>query len=159
MFRFLKKFAKPEAVKPTLEQPPLRRKVDTIVIHHSATPRGRHVTVAEIRKWHKKRGFVDIGYHEVIYIDGTAHKGRDINKIGAHVKGQNTGKIGICVIGDGRLGFEPAQLQALKERLRYYRNILPNVQIVGHNDLAKTLCPGFKVAKWLQKEANYVISV
>ena len=39
------------------------RKIDDIIIHCTATAEGRDVSVADIRRWHKARGFVDVGYH------------------------------------------------------------------------------------------------
>ena len=38
------------------------RKIDQIIIHCSATPEGRNVTVADIDRWHRARGFLGIGY-------------------------------------------------------------------------------------------------
>ena len=49
------------------------RKIDEIIIHCAATPEGKHFTVADIDAWHKKRGFKCIGYHFVIYLDGSVH--------------------------------------------------------------------------------------
>jgi hypothetical protein len=75
------------------------RKINEIIVHCSATPEGKDYSVADIRKWHIQRGFGDIGYHYVIYRDGTVHKGRSIGKIGAHTSGHNSYSIGICYIG------------------------------------------------------------
>ena len=45
------------------------RTINRIILHCTATPRGRHVTVSDIDRWHKARGFAGIGYHYVIYLD------------------------------------------------------------------------------------------
>ena len=47
------------------------RAVNEIIVHCSATPDGRPVTVQQIRQWHLQRKFADIGYHFVIYLDGS----------------------------------------------------------------------------------------
>ena len=132
----------------------IKRPVNLIVIHHSATPRGRPHSVEEIRKWHLARGFSDIGYHDVILIDGSIQEGRDREKAGAHAQGHNAHSIGICVVGDGRQGFEPAQWASLRALVRHYRRMCPGIEITGHRDLkgAATECPGFDVAAWLKKE-------
>ena len=39
------------------------RPIDSIIIHCSATPEGKHFTAADIRRWHKAQGWSDIGYH------------------------------------------------------------------------------------------------
>ena len=75
------------------------RPVRDIIIHCSATPEGRDYTVADITSWHRQRGFSTIGYHYVIYRDGSIHCGRNIDSVGAHCQGHNTGSIGICYIG------------------------------------------------------------
>ena len=65
------------------------RKIDDIIIHCTATAEGRDVSVADIRRWHKARGFVDVGYHYVVYLDGSVHEGRPLAQVGAHCRGHN----------------------------------------------------------------------
>lgn len=60
------------------------RKIDEIIVHCAATPEGKDYTVAQIDRWHKERGFDCIGYHYVIYRDGSVHKGRSEERQGAH---------------------------------------------------------------------------
>lgn len=130
--------------------------VTHIVVHYSATPRGQHVTVAEIDGWHRARGFAKIGYHKVVYLDGTVHNGRAESEIGAHVGGQNRGKIGICWIGGTEPGKPdvgvdtrtPAQTRALIRLIRDLLKRYPGARVVGHRDLAATQCPGFDVIPW-----------
>ncbi len=51
---------------------PIKRKINKIIVHCSATQEGRHIDVDEIRRWHVEgRGWSDIGYHYVVYLDGT----------------------------------------------------------------------------------------
>ena len=52
------------------------RKIDLIIIHCSATPEGKDFTTADIDRWHRQRGFASIGYHFVIYRNGSVHHGR-----------------------------------------------------------------------------------
>lgn len=58
------------------------RKIDKLIIHCSATPEGRAVSVKDIDKWHREKGYNGIGYHYVIGLNGEVWKGRDINLIG-----------------------------------------------------------------------------
>ncbi len=44
----------------------IMRKIDSIIIHCSATKAGQDFTVMDIDGWHRKRGFNGIGYHYVI---------------------------------------------------------------------------------------------
>lgn len=89
-----------------------------ITIHCSDTDNGKPVSIATIDAWHKKRGFKGIGYHYVIGVDGTVERGRPDLETGAHVKGENKGNIGICLIGRDR--YSQDQFYSL---LRVYRNL------------------------------------
>ncbi len=80
--------------------PPDMRSINQIIIHCSATPEGRDVTVDQIRRMHiQDNHWNDIGYHYVIYRDGSIHPGRPLAKEGAHTKNHNAHSIGICYIG------------------------------------------------------------
>lgn len=131
----------------------MKRTISMLVIHCSDS--GPNTTVEDIRKWHtdpppKGRGWKDIGYHYVIYPDGSIHKGRDENEIGAHCEGDNLFSVGICLIG--RTEFTQPQFDSLfalvvdlRERFGF-----SNASIFGHRDRpsgkrqGKT-CPNFNV--------------
>ncbi len=129
------------------------RKVNKIIIHCTATPEGREHDVADIRRWHLKRGFNDIGYHYLIHIDGTIEEGRPINKQGAHCSGQNRGSIGICYVGgmskdmkkakDTRTQAQRDSLIKLMHELIYKYN--KDMTIHAHHEYANKSCPSFNV--------------
>jgi len=133
------------------------RKIDKIIIHCSATKEGQHFTVEDIDQWHRARGFAKIGYHHVIYLDGSVHKGRDESLLGAHCLGHNATSIGICYIGGLDAEGKPkdtrteAQSQALKKLVGELRVRYPKATIHGHNEFAAKACPCFNV----KKEFNY----
>lgn len=126
------------------------RNIKEIIIHCADTPEGKDFTVDDIRKWHLQRGFSDIGYHYVIYRDGSVHNGRDVNVAGAHCTNHNSISIGICYIG-GReaVGTKPkdtrteAQKKALVDLLKSLKRIYPNATIHGHREFAAKACPSF----------------
>lgn len=119
------------------------------VIHHTATPRGRDVSAAEIREWHKQRGFRDIGYHMVIRLDGSIEHGRAWHDDGAHARGHND-DLGVALVGTGP-DFTPEQLQTLEAVCIFLVRYYPDGEIRGHKDLAATECPGFDVRHWLRE--------
>lgn len=126
------------------------RKINKIIVHCSATPEGREVTVEEIDKWHKANGWKGIGYHYVIYLDGSVHKGRDEKEVGAHCAGQNTNSIGVCYIGgveaDGKTPKDTrteAQKKSLLELLKKLKEKYPNATIHEHREFASKACPSF----------------
>lgn len=81
------------------------RKINTVVVHSSATPPEMDIGVEDIRRWHvEERGWSDIGYHYVIRRDGTLEMGRDLALAGAHARGYNAESIGICLVGGVKTG-------------------------------------------------------
>ena len=121
------------------------RTITLIVLHCSATKASQKVTVADIDRWHKARKWDGIGYHYVIYQDGSIHTGRPLEKKGAHVKDHNAHSIGICYIGgldsqghaaDTRTR---AQQQSLRELLTDLHLRFPRAIILGHRDLSPDL--------------------
>ena len=130
------------------------RDIDLIVIHHSAS--GLHTTVEDIDKWHRDRGWSQIGYHRVIESDGTVHDGRPVQIVGAHAKGSNQSSIGICVVGNNSKDTEKwtqEQEEALEKVVCYFIDLYPNAKVMGHRDTprAATECPGIDVAEWLEQ--------
>lgn len=129
------------------------RNINLIIVHCSATPEGRNVAVADIDRWHRERGFDGIGYHYVVYIDGSVHEGRPLNKVGAHCKGHNAHSIGICYIGGVDLNGKPkdtrtlAQKDALVNLLMRLKRRFPKAVIRGHRDFAAKACPSFDATK------------
>lgn len=128
------------------------RNINKIIIHCSATPEGRQVTVEEMRQWHLQKGWKDIGYHYVIYLDGTIHKGRPESVVGAHCSGYNKNSIGVCYIGgvakDGKTPKDTrteGQKRALIEIIKRLKRDYPNATLHGHNEFANKACPSFNV--------------
>ena len=125
------------------------RDIKEIIVHCSATPEDRNYTVEEIDRWHKNRGWSGIGYHYVIYLDGSIHKGRDVETIGAHCTGHNKNSIGVCYIGGCDTNMQPkdtrtdAQKESLIEILTSLKKRYPNAKIYGHRDFANKACPCF----------------
>ena len=132
------------------------RKINEIIIHCSATPEGKDFTVDDIRRWHLARKFADIGYHYVVYRDGSVHKGRAENLVGAHCLGHNANSIGICYIGgctaNGKYPKDtrtPQQKQALRQLVQQLLFVYPHASVHGHNEFANKACPSFNVQKEL----------
>lgn len=127
------------------------RKVKKLIVHCTATPEGREVSINQITRWHKERGFRTIGYHYVIALDGTIKKGRDISEVGAHCKGQNTNSIGISYVGglDHALNAKDtrtdSQKKAMTELIAELKEQFPGVTIHGHNEFSNKACPSFDV--------------
>lgn len=130
------------------------RIIKEIIVHCSATPEGKDFTVLDIKKWHLERGFSDIGYHYVVYRDGSINKGRDESKIGAHCTGHNSYSIGVCYVGgvakDGKTAKDTrtdAQKKSLLSLLRNLKMKYPQASIHSHRDYANKACPSFDATK------------
>ena len=134
------------------------RQIKSIILHCSALEYGDS---KQIKEWHLKRGFLDIGYHFVILngkrtkddytasIDGKIETGRPIEQTGAHCP-PNKNSIGICLIGNKDFTFPQYNaLQALIERLRERFGL---IEVKGHYEMpsgkkqGKT-CPNIDMTK------------
>lgn len=146
--------------------------LDYIVVHCSATPPGMDIGADEIRQWHLKRGWLDIGYHFVIRRDGTIEQGRPRDVQGAGARGYNHNSIHICLVGGVRRGrhkgnnsvgfvvkdvpennFTPEQFASLRKLI--FEELVPyapKAVVLGHRDLpgVKKACPCFDVREWIR---------
>ena len=127
------------------------REINKLIIHCSATPEGKDIKTETIRSWHVNGNhWTDIGYHYVIELDGSVHKGRDESTIGAHCSGQNANSIGVCYVGgvakDGKTPKDTrteAQKQSLIKLLKQLKQKYPKATIHGHSEYANKACPCF----------------
>ena len=131
-----------------------KRTIKELIVHCSATPEGKDYSVDTIRQWHLQRGFSDIGYHYIIYRDGSIHIGRDESIIGAHCTGHNTNSIGVCYIGgcasDGKTPKDTRtteQKQSLVKLLKDLKTKYAQASIHGHRDFSSKACPSFDATK------------
>lgn len=128
------------------------RVIKEIIVHCTATPEGKDYTVEDVRRWHVSppNNWSDIGYHYLVYRDGSVHKGRDVNVSGAHCTGHNTYSIGVCYVGGvSSLSGTPKdtrteeQKRAIVELLQDLRRLYPSAKIYGHRDFANKACPSY----------------
>lgn len=147
-----------------------------LVIHCTATPEGREVTAADIRRWHTSplsrggRGWRQVGYTDIIHLDGKVERLVDNNEdanvdpweVTNGAKGYNTVSRHIVYSGGMTRDMTKAKdtrTQAQRDAMRDYvidfRRRFPGVRIVGHNELAAKECPSFNVQKWLRQIGIY----
>lgn len=137
------------------DQPKTSRRIEEIIIHCTATPEGRDVSVSTIRGWHIGQGWKDIGYHWVVLLDGTVKPGRPESQVGSHVAGHNSGTLGVVYVGgvakDGKTPKDtrtPAQTMALLNHVKALIARYPTIKkVTGHNQYAAKACPSFDVRK------------
>ena len=139
-----------------------KRRIDEIIVHCTASREGQEQTVEQIRRDHTTpvskggRGWSDIGYQYVVYLDGTVHEGRNVDISGAHCVDHNAHSIGIAYVGgvENKPGVPYAQLKAKDTRtdaqkaslmalLMDLRKLYPKAKIYGHRDFARKDCPSF----------------
>lgn len=142
-----------------------------LVLHCTATPEGREVTAADIRRWHTSpvskggRGWKQVGYTDMIHLDGTVERlvanNEDANvdpwEITNGAKGYNAVSRHVVYAGgcarDGKTPKDtrtPVQLKAMEAYVKDFHKRFPGVCIIGHNEVAAKACPSFDVQKWLK---------
>jgi len=131
------------------------RTINKIIIHATASREGQEQTVEQIREIHiKERHFKDIGYHYVIYLDGSIHEGRPIEKIGAHCKGHNVDSIGISYVGGTDSNGKPKdtrnyeQIISLDSLIRHLKKKFLTAEIRGHRDYSPDINKDGKIERW-----------
>lgn len=133
------------------------RAIDEIIVHCTATPEGRNISVEDITRWHIDRGFTTIGYHYVVLLDGTIERGRPEEQVGAHCKSHNSRSIGVAYVGGCDKAMRPKdtrtprQRASLRHLLKELKAKYPTASIHGHNEFANKACPSFDVQKWIKE--------
>lgn len=146
-------------------------KLQYLVLHCTATPEGRDVTSADIRRWHCSpasaggRGWKQVGYTDLIHLDGSVERLVDNNEdanvdpweITNGAKGYNAVSRHVVYAGgcarDGKTPKDTrtaAQLRAMEAYVKDFHKRFPGVRIIGHNEVAAKACPSFDVQKWLK---------
>lgn len=151
-------------------------KLKYLVLHCTATPEGREVTSADIRRMHLSpvsaggRGWKQVGYTDLIHLDGTVERLVDNNEdanvdpweITNGAKGYNSIIRHVVYAGGCPPQSVPnwqnkvkdtrtaAQLKAMETYVKDFHRRFPNVRIIGHNEVAAKGCPSFDVQKWLK---------
>lgn len=129
------------------------QRIYRITLHHDGMPSAftsmDKASVAahleQIRQGHRDRNFGDIGYHFLVDPAGRIWAGRPLQWQGAHVKEQNEGNLGICIMGNYEIQ-QPNNTQLVAterfvaQAMRHYGVRVNNVRT--HREMAPTACPG-----------------
>lgn len=142
-----------------------------LVIHCTATPEGREVSAADIRRMHCSplaaggRGWKQVGYTDLIHLDGRVERLVENNEdawvdeweITNGARGYNAVSRHVVYAGgcDKQLKAKDtrtaAQRAALEAYVKDFHAKHPSVRIIGHNEVAAKACPSFDVQKWLKE--------
>lgn len=149
----------------------MAKKLQYLVIHCTATPEGREVSAADIKRWHTSappagRGWKQVGYTDLFHLDGTVER---------LVKNNEDAQVDPWEITNGAAGYNsisrhivyaggvdadnikkaedtrtPEQREAMRRYVLDFHRKHPTVKIVGHYQLANKACPSFDVSAWLE---------
>ena len=119
-----------------------RSKTERIILHHSGVSVLQSVEV--IHNYHKNtQKYAGIGYHFYVRKDGSIHRGRPEQYVGAHAYSANSNSIGICAEGDfNNEVMSEAQKNALIELVSYLKEKYKIGTVQRHSDTIATSCPG-----------------
>lgn len=129
------------------------RKIDTIIVHCTATRAGVDVHADAVDACHRQRGFRKIGYHYLICLDGSIERGRDDAEIGAHCIGHNATSLGVCYVGGLDKNGKPADTRTPAQSIAL-RKLVARLcadykvrSVHSHRDFAAKACPCFDATK------------
>ncbi len=146
-------------------------KLTYLIIHCTATPEGRNVSSDDIRSWHlsplpKGRGWKQVGYSDMIHIDGRVENLVKYNNdsivdawevtngaSGINQKARHVVYVGGTEKNDIKKGKDTRTIEQLKSLELYVKNAIqyyPNILIAGHSHFADKFCPSFDTEKWLK---------
>jgi N-acetylmuramoyl-L-alanine amidase len=120
-----------------------------VVVHHTvyptlpraATKKQESARLRGIQRQHQAQGWIDIGYHLIIFPSGRVYRGRPLKTVGAHVESHNTGRVGIAFDGNFQTSTPTrAAIDTLVWLVRH--RVLRRMRVVGHRDFGGTACPG-----------------
>jgi len=136
-----------------------KSRVSKIVVHHMAHSTWR---LEDVHNFHKNtRGWSGIGYNFWIDKQGNVFIGRGFNQ-GAHVLNHNSTTVGIGFQGDFTKDKMPdAQVLAGQQIIDYVNNWAgKKLEVVGHNELQATACPGknFRMSEVKQPLKNMQVT-
>lgn len=146
------------------------RPLQLLVIHCTATPSGRNVTGADIRRMHTSppptgRGWKQVGYTDLFHLNGTVerlvHNNEDANvdpwEITNGATGYNSIGRHIVYAGGVNPGLKPTdtrtpeQKEALRKYVIDFVRRFPCAKVAGHYQLDnRKACPSFDVPAWLR---------
>ncbi len=129
-----------------------------IILHHTASNDSGTDVINGAINW---RNWADVGYHFLIDRNGEIHEGRSLSYMGANA-GQISNRpqdcannqyymdrdndyrsIGIALIGGLHLRAPTqAQVEALRGLIQSLKNRFNIVEVIGHNHVQSTQCPG-----------------
>jgi len=126
-----------------------KNKPKELIIHHTGGSDKNpladttHHTFNMVKKSHKGKGWLTIGYHYFIEKDGKIIQGRPDDTEGAHCVGRNMDSIGICLAGnfDTKNPTE-AQLKSLKLLTDTLKKKHGITKVSPHRAYANKSCPG-----------------
>jgi len=127
--------------------------IKALIVHHTATE--RELKYVALRKMHvAENGWDDVGYH---YFVLSELEGRNTplrycrarHNMGAHARGgkpiNNRGSLALAIAGDNTVPgreWTPRQIQAGQRVIDAFQLIYPGLPVLGHREVADTLCPG-----------------
>ncbi|WP_295586044.1 peptidoglycan-binding domain-containing protein [uncultured Lamprocystis sp.] len=122
------------------------RVIHTGWVHCSASDRPEHDAARVMDRWHRQRGWTQIGYHAFIRKDGVIELGRPWDQVPAAQSGHNAAALAVCLHGLALARFTDAQARALvafvdavdAARAAVQR---PPLRWRGHCEVAAKACP------------------
>lgn len=142
------------------------------MIHCTATPEGRDLSRKDIERMHiKGRGWKRVGYADLIKLDGAIENLIPYNEddvvdsweISNGAKGYNSECRHVAYVGGcknkkkrGMRYYPPKdtrtnkQIQAMMSYVQKTIKNHPNIEVIGHNQVANKACPSFNVPEWLK---------
>lgn len=131
------------------------KKMDTVVIHHSASMRPNAYNSLKLYKkfaqLHINKGFGHISYHYIIDNIGDVYQCLPENEVAYHCGNLTINRKSLAIMFDGNMEVQqptPQQIKAYKELMIWLTTKRPDLPLIlkrsvkGHKQIKSTACPG-----------------
>jgi N-acetylmuramoyl-L-alanine amidase len=138
-----------EALRQFVRNARITRRITHLVVHCTATQPTATITAIQ-RYWRETKGWKSPGYHIILPQEGFTSL-LDFNGISNGASGYNQIGVHISYIGgidkngkalDTRTATQTRLINAFIEEMKLR---IPNIKIIGHNEIANKACPSFRV--------------
>ena len=151
-------------------QTPLFKKIKFLCIHCTASPEGREMTAADIRRVHLSpppigRGWKQVGYVDMIHLNGAItnlvpyddNEYMETREITNGVLNMNSITRSFVYVGgvakDGKTPKDTRTVEQKEAMATYIKKVIaaiPDILVAGHNQFAAKACPSFDTVRWLR---------
>lgn len=101
-----------------------------IVLVSTMTDAKTDIGFKELDRQHRDKGSVMCNFHYIVRRDGMIETGRELDKLGNHIRSMNKSSVYVCLIGSEE-NLTQKQHDSLDEIVKELEDLYPDAQVVN----------------------------